>query len=55
MGGDSSQLENALSIAKALQNAANTAQAHPADTDSQTTLQTALKQLTQAGWYVHTF
>ncbi|WP_392553478.1 type VI secretion system tip protein VgrG [Orbus wheelerorum] len=43
------QLENALSIAKALQNAANTAQAHQADTDSQQQLQVALKQLTKAG------
>ncbi|WP_392562404.1 type VI secretion system tip protein VgrG [Orbus sturtevantii] len=43
------QLENALSIAKALQNAANTAQAHPADIDSQQQLQSALNQLTEAG------
>ncbi|WP_392553086.1 type VI secretion system tip protein VgrG [Orbus wheelerorum] len=49
MQGAITQLENALSIAKALQNAASTAQAHQADTSSQAELQNALKQLTQAG------
>ncbi|WP_392561457.1 type VI secretion system tip protein VgrG [Orbus sturtevantii] len=49
MQGAIAQLENALSIAKALQNAANSAQAHPADLDSQQQLQSALKQLTEAG------
>ncbi|WP_345492752.1 type VI secretion system Vgr family protein, partial [Orbus sasakiae] len=49
MQGAITQLENALSIAKALQNAANNAQAHPADTDSQQQLKAALSQLSQAG------
>ncbi len=49
MQGAITQLENALSIAKALHNAAQTAQAHQADTDSQKQLQVALKQLTRAG------
>lgn len=49
MQGAITQLENALSIAKALQNAANNAQAHPADTDSQQQLKDALTQLTQSG------
>ncbi|WP_392562254.1 type VI secretion system tip protein VgrG [Orbus sturtevantii] len=49
MQGAIAQLENALSIAKALQHAASSAQAHPADIDSQQQLQTALNQLTDAG------
>ncbi|WP_392561744.1 type VI secretion system tip protein VgrG [Orbus sturtevantii] len=49
MQGAISQLENALSIAKALQQAASSAQAHPADIDSQQQLQSALNQLTDAG------
>ena len=49
MQGAITQLENALSIAKALQNVAQTAQAHEADTDSQKQLQSALTQLAQAG------
>ena len=49
MQGAITQLENALSIAKALHNAAQTAQAHPADTPSQQQLQTALTELKQAG------
>jgi type VI secretion system secreted protein VgrG len=43
------QLENALSIAKALQNAATQSDAHSADIDSQQQLNTALSQLTQSG------
>ena len=49
MQGAITQLENALSIAKALQKIAQTAQAHQADTDSQKQLQSALTQLAQAG------
>ncbi|OTP82996.1 hypothetical protein B5S44_12845 [Gilliamella apicola] len=43
------QLENALSIAKALQNAATASEAHGADTDSQEQLKTTLTQLAQSG------
>lgn len=43
------QLENAISIARALHNAAQTAQAPPSDINNQQQLQTALTQLTQAG------
>lgn len=43
------QLENALSIAKALQNAATQSHAHSADTDSQDQLKANLTQLTQSG------
>ncbi|OTQ30545.1 type VI secretion system Vgr family protein [Gilliamella apicola] len=43
------QLENALSIAKALQNAATSSEAHGADTDSQEQLKTTLTQLAQSG------
>ncbi|WP_141670371.1 DUF2345 domain-containing protein, partial [Gilliamella sp. Choc4-2] len=43
------QLENALSIAKALQNAATQSEAHGADTDSQEQLNKTLSQLTQSG------
>ncbi|OCG23046.1 hypothetical protein A9G22_06375 [Gilliamella sp. App2-1] len=43
------QLENALSIAKALQNAATQSDAHSADTDSQAQLKANLTQLTQSG------
>ncbi|OCG46031.1 hypothetical protein A9G35_05910 [Gilliamella sp. Choc5-1] len=43
------QLENALSIAKALQNAATQSEAHRADTDSQEQLKANLTQLTQSG------
>ncbi|OCG16122.1 hypothetical protein A9G24_05025 [Gilliamella sp. App6-5] len=43
------QLENALSIAKALQNAATQSEAHSADTDSQAQLKANLTQLTQSG------
>jgi type VI secretion system secreted protein VgrG len=43
------QLENALSIAKALQNAATQSDAHSADTDSQDQLKANLTQLTQSG------
>lgn len=49
MQGAITQLENALSIAKALHNAAQTAQAHPSDIDNQQQLQAALTQLKQAG------
>ncbi|MCO6548136.1 MAG: DUF2345 domain-containing protein, partial [Gilliamella sp.] len=41
--------ENALSIAKALQNAATQSEAHSADTDSQEQLKANLTQLTQSG------
>ncbi|WP_141674487.1 DUF2345 domain-containing protein, partial [Gilliamella sp. HK7] len=44
-----SQLENALSIAKALQNAATQSDAHSADTDSQDQLKANLSELTQSG------
>ncbi|OCG24003.1 hypothetical protein A9G22_05080 [Gilliamella sp. App2-1] len=44
-----SQLENALSIAKALQNATTQSEAHSADTDSQAQLKANLTQLTQSG------
>ncbi|OCG27080.1 hypothetical protein A9G45_10015 [Gilliamella sp. HK2] len=43
------QLENALSIAKALQNAATQSDAHSADTDSQDQLKANLSGLTQSG------
>ncbi|OTP80966.1 hypothetical protein B5S40_13925, partial [Gilliamella apicola] len=43
------QLENALSIAKALQNAATASEAHGADTDSQEQLKTTLTELAQSG------
>ena len=43
------QLENALTIAKSLSSAAETAQALPADTVSQEALNAALKELVQAG------
>jgi type VI secretion system secreted protein VgrG len=43
------QLENALSIAKALQNAATQSEARRADTDSQAQLKANLSQLTQSG------
>ncbi|WP_208950362.1 type VI secretion system Vgr family protein [Rahnella sp. ChDrAdgB13] len=43
------QLENALTIAKSLSSAAETAQALPSDTVSQEKLNTALKELAQAG------
>ncbi|OCG22837.1 hypothetical protein A9G22_06420 [Gilliamella sp. App2-1] len=43
------QLENALSIAKALQNAATQSEAHSADTDSQDQLKANLSELTQSG------
>ncbi|PXV90066.1 type VI secretion system Vgr family protein [Gilliamella apicola] len=43
------QLENALSIAKALQNAATASEANCADTDSQEQLKTTLTQLAQSG------
>ncbi|MBI0042954.1 type VI secretion system Vgr family protein [Gilliamella sp. B14448G12] len=43
------QLENALSIAKALQNAATASEAHGADTDSQEQLKATLTQLAQSG------
>ncbi|WP_141674451.1 type VI secretion system Vgr family protein, partial [Gilliamella sp. HK7] len=43
------QLENALSIAKALQNAATQSDAHSADTDSQDQLKANLSELTQSG------
>lgn len=44
-----SQLENALSIAKSLSSAAETAQALPSDTASQDVLNAALSELAQAG------
>lgn len=44
-----SQIENALSIAKSLQNAANQAEAHGADTDSQDQLKANLTELAQSG------
>ncbi|MFQ1005297.1 type VI secretion system Vgr family protein [Gilliamella sp. CG22] len=43
------QLENALSIAKSLQNAASQAEAHGADTDSQDQLKANLTELAQSG------
>lgn len=43
------QLENALSIAKALHNAAQSAQAHSSDINSQQQLHSALVELKQAG------
>lgn len=49
MQGAITQLQNALSIAKALHNASQTAQAHPSDIDNQQQLQAALTQLKQAG------
>ena len=49
MQGAISQLENALSIAKALQNAAKESEAHGADTDSQDQLKSSLTQLSQSG------
>ncbi|WP_334324923.1 DUF2345 domain-containing protein, partial [Gilliamella apicola] len=49
MQGAITQLENALSIAKALQNAANSSEAHGADTDSQEQLKATLTQLAQSG------
>ena len=49
MQGAITQLENALSIAKALQNAANQSQAHGADTDSQDQLKANLTNLTLSG------
>ena len=49
MQGAITQLENALSIAKALQNAANSSQAHTAETDSQAQLKTSLTQLAESG------
>lgn len=49
MQGAITQLENALSIAKALHNATQNAQAHPSDIDNQQQLQAALTQLKQAG------
>ncbi|OCG28361.1 hypothetical protein A9G11_11090 [Gilliamella sp. wkB108] len=49
MQGAITQLENALSIAKALQNAATQSQAHTADTDSQDQLKTVLSGLSQSG------
>ncbi|MCX8691453.1 type VI secretion system tip protein VgrG [Gilliamella sp. B2776] len=49
MQGAMAELENALSIAKALQNAAQQAQTHASDTDSQQHLQSALKDMNQAG------
>ncbi|OCG23685.1 hypothetical protein A9G11_05605 [Gilliamella sp. wkB108] len=49
MQGAIAQLENALSIAKALQNAATQSQAHTADTDSQDQLKTVLSGLSQSG------
>ena len=49
MQGAITQLENALSIAKALQNAATSSEAHGADTDSQEQLKATLTQLAQSG------
>ena len=49
MQGAITQLENALSIAKALQNAATASEAHGADTDSQEQLKATLTQLAQSG------
>ena len=49
MQGAISQIENALSIAKSLQNAANQAEAHGADTDSQDQLKANLTELAQSG------
>lgn len=49
MQGTISQLENALSIAKALQDTVQNSQAHPADTQSQQQLKSALTQLDQSG------
>ncbi|MFQ1056090.1 DUF2345 domain-containing protein, partial [Gilliamella apicola] len=49
MQGAITQLENALSIAKALQNAATSSEAHGADTDSQAQLKATLTQLAQSG------
>lgn len=49
MQGAIAQLESALSIAKALQNAAIQAQAHPTDTESQSQLKANLSQLTESG------
>ncbi|WP_218058749.1 type VI secretion system Vgr family protein, partial [Gilliamella sp. App2-1] len=43
------QLENALTIAKSLQNAATQSEAHSADTDSQDQLKANLSELTQSG------
>lgn len=43
------QLENALSIAKSLQNAAKNSQAHLADIPNQQQLKTALSQLSESG------
>ncbi|MCO6524151.1 MAG: DUF2345 domain-containing protein [Candidatus Schmidhempelia sp.] len=49
MQGAITQLENALAIAKALQNAAVQSQAHLADTDSQNQLKTNLTELAESG------
>ena len=49
MQGAIAQLENALSIAKALQNAAIASDAHDADTGSQEQLKATLTQLAQSG------
>ncbi|MCX8666006.1 type VI secretion system tip protein VgrG, partial [Gilliamella sp. B3000] len=49
MQGAITQLENALSIAKALQQAANQCDAHGADTASQDQLKAALTTLTESG------
>jgi type VI secretion system secreted protein VgrG len=49
MQGAITQLENALAIAKALQNAAVQSQAHLADTDSQNQLKANLTELAESG------
>ncbi|OCG14655.1 hypothetical protein A9G09_00320 [Gilliamella sp. wkB292] len=49
MQGAITQLENALSIAKSLQNAAKQSEAHSADTDSQNQLKANLTELAQSG------
>lgn len=49
MQGAITQLENALSIAKALQQAATSSQAHTADTQNQDQLKTSLTQLAESG------
>ncbi|QYN43371.1 type VI secretion system tip protein VgrG [Gilliamella sp. ESL0441] len=49
MQGAIAQLENALSIAKALQDAASQSEAHGADTESQDKLKTNLTALSQSG------
>ena len=49
MQGAIAELENALSIAKALQNAAEQAQSHAPDVDSQQQLQSAVTNISQPG------